>query len=444
MFAGMIWLYRLLFLPALFFLLPRYLLRMLRRGGYAKDFAHRFGVFKRLPAKRPGVRRIWLQAVSVGEVNAVEPLLRELAARGDTEVVLTTTTSTGYEIARKKLAPLALATGVFPVDFWLFSRLAWKRIQPDFVVLMEGELWPEHLQQARERKVPVALINARLSDKTYSRYFRFKWVARELFSGLSIIGVGAREDARRFAHLDVPIGKIRLTGNLKFEAGAGSSPGLTPEEATALRESLGFSGEPGVPVLLGSSTWPGEEAMLLEVFRQARRRNSPLRLLLVPRHAERRDAIAALLEKTEWKWFLRSKHLLAPHPADVCVADTTGELSRLTALATLAFIGKSLPPNKGGQTPIECAALGIPMVYGPCMSNFRDACRGLEVDLGAIRVNHAGEATLALLDLLASPEKREVLAGNARRWHTANRGATVATLQLLDELPGWNSGRKLP
>jgi 3-deoxy-D-manno-octulosonic-acid transferase len=279
-----------------------------------------------------------------------------------------------------------------------------------------------------------------------------------LLADVDIIGVGAREDARRFAHLGVPVAKIRLTGNLKFEAGAASAPAATPEANAALLESLGFgSGSDGVNgvvdgkggvkpsplVLLGSSTWPGEEAMLLEVLRQARQRGLPLRLLLVPRHAERRDEIAALLEKTPWKWFLRSKNpVAAPHPADVCVADTTGELSRLTALATLAFIGKSLPPNEGGQTPIECAALGVPLVYGPRMTNFRDACRGLEVDRGAVCVNHAGEATLALLDLLSSPEKREVLSGNARRWHTANRGATAATLALLEELPEWRSGQK--
>ena len=436
----MIYFYRLLFLPTLLVLLPHYLLRMFRRGGYAKDFSHRFGAFKRLPAKRPGICRIWLQTVSVGEVNAVEPLLRELAKLGDNEVVLTTTTSTGYKIACNKLAPLALATGIFPIDFWLFSRMAWQRIQPDLVVLMEGELWPEHLQQARNRKTPVVLINARLSDKTYARYFRFKGVARELLSNIAIIGVGAREDARRFAHLGVPVEKIRLTGNLKFEAGAASAPAATPEANAPLLESLGFSGEgrdnndPPPPVLLGSSTWQGEEAMLLEVLHQARQHGIPLRLLLAPRHAERRNEIAALLEKTSWKWFLRSKNpTAAPYPADVCVADTTGELSRLTALATLAFIGKSLPPNVGGQTPIECAALGVPIVYGPNMNNFRDACRGLEVDRGAVRVNHAGEATLALLDLLASPEKRQVLAANARRWHTANRGATAATLALLEE-----------
>ena len=149
----MIWLYRLLFLPALLVALPYYALRMFRRGGYAEGFSHRFGRIP-VPAKRPGVRRIWIQAVSVGEIGAVEPLLRELAARPDTEVVLTTTTSTAYRLAREKLSGLTVATGIFPLDFCPFSRAAWKRVAPDMVVLTEGELWPEHLHRAHRTGVP--------------------------------------------------------------------------------------------------------------------------------------------------------------------------------------------------------------------------------------------------------------------------------------------------
>ncbi|MDR1497161.1 MAG: hypothetical protein LBS59_01925 [Puniceicoccales bacterium] len=413
------------------FLLPRYLPRMLKRGGYARDFRHRFGCFKPLPARRAGRRRVWLQAVSVGEVNAVEPLLRALAARGDVEVVLTTTTSTGYHVAREKLAPFVLATGLFPLDFWLFNRLAWKRIQPDFIILMEGELWPEHLYRARCYGVPVALINARLSDKSFRRYLRFKRVTGGLLDALSVVGVGARNDARRFFHIGIPVKKIHLTGNLKFEAVHPSLEDSTKNDPV-LRDAIGFGDAPDAPVLLGSSTWPGEEKMLLEVLLQARARGIPVRLLIVPRHAERRGEIANLLEGTKWKWFLRSQHLAAaPYPADVCVADTTGELAQLTSLATLAFIGKSLSPNDGGQTPIDCAARGVPIVYGPRMTNFREACRGLEVDNGAICVTHCGEAILALLDLLESPEKRDILAQNARRWHLANQGAIAGTLKIL-------------
>jgi 3-deoxy-D-manno-octulosonic-acid transferase len=438
----MIWLYRLLFLPVFIVLFFRNLPRLLRRGGYGRDFKHRLGFLPRLPAKRTGVRRIWLQAVSVGEVVATEPLLRELAAGGQNEVILTTTTSTGYAVAREKLAPLVLATGLFPFDFWPCVALAWRRIQPDILVLMEGELWPEHLAAARARGVPAVVINARLSDRTFRRYQRFPRVAKFLFGSIKQLGVGTHEDARRLHHLGLPAEKIILTGNLKFDASAGgSNPNSAAGAPPALtRADLGFSELPTAPILLGSSTWPGEEKMLIETLRQARRRGIPLRLLLVPRHAERREEIRTLLAGSDWAWHFRSElettpEKTMPEDTDVCVADTTGELARLTRLATVAFIGKSLPPNNGGQSPFDAAAAGVPIVYGPLMTNFRDACRGLQSDGAAIRVNHEGEAVSALLELLEDPERRAKMSAAGRRWHTDNQGATKNTLALLNALP---------
>ena len=158
----MIWIYRVLFLPLLLVTLPYYLRRMLKRGGYARDFHHRLGFLDRVPAKTAGVKRIWIQAVSVGELLAAAPLLESLQGDAGIEVVLTTTTSTGYTLARERYNDLAAALGVFPLDFWPCSSLAWRRVDPDLVILLEGELWPEHLHQARVRDVPVLLVNARL------------------------------------------------------------------------------------------------------------------------------------------------------------------------------------------------------------------------------------------------------------------------------------------
>ncbi|MDR1817320.1 MAG: hypothetical protein LBR07_03910 [Puniceicoccales bacterium] len=439
----MIWLYRLLFAPVFLALLPHYALRMLRRGGYGRDFAQRFGAFPKLPPKRAGVRRLWIQAVSVGEVCALEPLLKRLAATGGAEVVLTTTTSTARKIIRERIEPLVLAAGYFPFDFWLFSRRAWARIQPDALVLMEGELWPENLHQAAARAVPVTLVNARLSDRSFRRYSRFKTVARALFGGVGKIGAATAGDAARFAGLGVPPEKITVTGNLKFDAAADNDCNAAAGTGTAAGADAGVISAPpraaGAPlVLLGSSTWPGEEALLLETLAEARRRGIAARLLIVPRHAERRREIAALLEATSWRWFLRSQRRDIPPDFtgaggefDVCVADTTGELRQLTAPAALAFVGKSIPPNDGGQTPIECAALGVPVVYGPRMSNFRDACRGLEEAGAAKRVADAAGARDALLALLGAPEELARAGAAARRWFASNLGATTATLALL-------------
>jgi len=158
----MLWLYRIIFLPALVLSAPVYLRRMRRRGGYGGNFTQRFGAHDGLPAKRPGVKRVWLQAVSVGEMLAIAPMLEALAKEGGTEVYLTTTTSTGYRLAKERYTGLTIGIGYFPLDWWLFSRRAWRHIAPDLVILTEGERWPELIHQATKRHVPVLGINARL------------------------------------------------------------------------------------------------------------------------------------------------------------------------------------------------------------------------------------------------------------------------------------------
>lgn len=431
---AMIWIYRLLFLPLFLVSCPYYFGRMIKRGGYAKDFTHRFGCVPVLPSRKPGIHRIWIQAVSVGETEAVAPLLRELKARGNVEVILTTTTSTAYKIIREKYADLVAAYACFPMDFLPFSSKAWKRFDPSIAVLMEGELWPEHLTQARKRGIPVFVVNARLSDRSFRRYRSVGALARWILGQVKFICAGTRNDYERFRALGVPADKIEFTGNMKFDVASGEN--FTADDAAALKKELGFPAES--PVLLGSSTWPGEEAVLLETFAQARKTFPDLRLLICPRHAERRAEIVALLEKTSWKWFLRSRTKLedVPADADICIADTTGELRKLTHLACLAFVGKSLPPNNGGQTPIECAALGVPLVYGPAMTNFKDVCRSLE-DCGAsVKVRDAESARAKLLELLDAPAAREKMSAAAQAWHRGNQGATARVVKFFDEQMG--------
>ncbi|MBQ9758400.1 MAG: 3-deoxy-D-manno-octulosonic acid transferase [Opitutales bacterium] len=428
----MIWIYRLLFLPLFLISCPYYFGRMIKRGGYAKDFTHRFGCVPVLPPRREGVHRVWIQAVSVGETEAVAPLLRELKSRGNVEVILTTTTSTAYKIIREKYADLVAAYACFPMDFLPFSAKAWRRFDPSVAVLMEGELWPEHLTQAKKRGVPVFVVNARLSDKSFRRYRAAGALARWVLGQVRFICAGTQNDFDRFRALGVPADKIAFTGNMKFDVASGET--FTAADAAALKMELGFPAD--APVLLGSSTWPGEEAMLLETFAEARKRFPELRLLICPRHAERRAEIVEILEKTSWKWFLRSrtKPEDVPADADVCVADTTGELRKLTHLAQLAFVGKSLPPNNGGQTPIECAALGVPLVYGPAMTNFKDVCRSLEDCGAAVKVRDAAGAQAKLLALLEDAPAREKMSASAQAWHRGNQGATARVVKFFDEI----------
>lgn len=423
----MSWAYRILFPLLLIPALPYYFWRMLRRGGYGTGFSQRFGFFPAQGPKTPGKRRFWIQAVSVGEIEAIGPLLRQLQATGEAEIILTTTTSTGFRLAKERYADVAAAIGIFPADLWPCSALAWRRIRPDAVILVEGELWPEHLAQARARGVPAFLINGRISDKSFARHQRFLKLSRYVLGHFQQIAAGSEEDARRFRTLGFA---STLTGNIKFDV-ASDAP-MSAEERGRLRADLGFGADPRTVVLLGSSTWKGEEALLLRIVRELRAAGQDVRLLLVPRHSERRAEVAAEVSASGLDWHQRSSGgPTAPAGTIVHLADTTGELRRLTRAADLAFCGKSLAPHEGGQTPIEGAAAGVAIVYGPRMTNFRDICRGLEKAKAAVRAEDEASLATKITQLCADERGRREMGLNGAAWHQGNRGATERTLALL-------------
>jgi 3-deoxy-D-manno-octulosonic-acid transferase len=427
----MLWAYRVLFLPLLLLASPYYVWRMLRRGGYAKGFSQRLGLFPALPAKRPGVTRIWIQAVSVGEVEAIGPLLALLCQSGRVEVVLTTTTSTGYQLALQRHAGLCLSIGSFPLDFWPCSAAAWRRIQPDHIVLTEGELWPEHLLgQARRRGIPAYLINARMSDRSFARHQVTSFIAAKLLSAFKWIGAGSELDAERLCELGYPAGQLQVMGNLKFDVAADTA--LPEQERQKLRAELGFGDNPSAVVLLGSSTWSGEESLLVKLVGELRSEGSDVRLLLVPRHVERREAVRRELVAAGIPFHQRSTAGSVAQPGTVIhFADTTGELSRLTRATDLAFTGKSLAPHEGGQTPVECAAAGIALVYGPHMSNFRSMCAGLEKAGAALRADDAESVVRVLKRLIHDDAARRKMGEAASAWHASNRGASERTAEQL-------------
>jgi 3-deoxy-D-manno-octulosonic-acid transferase len=421
----MLWLYRILFVPALLVLGPAYLRRMWRRGGYRADFAHRFGRHPPLPPKDPRRPRVWLQAVSVGEMLAIGPILEALHRDG-WEIYLTTTTSTGHRLAVERYRALTIGIGYFPLDWWPFVARAWRRIQPDGVILTEGERWPEHLHQAARRRVPVLCINARLSDRSFRRMRRFPFFARVMTRDITRLLPGSPQDAARLAELGVAPERIILTGNIKLDV---QIPLLDETERAALRASLGL---PDGLILLGSSTWPGEEEALLAAQTAAREAGLRCGLLLVPRHAERRDELARVLEASGRRYHFRSRGP-APGEVDVAVADTTGELRRLTQLADLVFVGKSLPPHSEGQTPVEAAALGRPIIFGPGMANFRVIAADL-VARGAARVVAGPEELITVSgQLLRDAAARAALAAAAQRWRAENAGAVERTLAVIRE-----------
>lgn len=421
----LLWVYRFLFVPVLVLMAPRYLWRMRRRGGYGSGFAERLGAVAWVPARRPGVRRIWLQAVSVGELLAIGPLLEALARESGLEVILTCTTSTGRALAEQRYAHLTAARGYFPLDFWLISSRVWSAVAPDLVVLTEGERWPEHLAQARARGVKVVCINARMSDRSFRRMRAFRWAVPSLLRGVTRLLAVSEEDASRFRAVGFEAGVVRVAGNLKLDV---EPIGLSSAEELGLRAELGFTDRD--PILLGSSTWPGEESALLGAFRRLRAKGVAAQLLLVPRHAERRDEIIGDLTASGLPFHVRSRGVASSRVA-VTLADTTGELRRLTALAAVVFVGKSLPPHHEGQTPIEAAAAGKALVMGRGMSNFREASRELVASGGARWVDGSAELESVIEAWLRDDTARAAAGLAASQWHRVNRGALQRTLAVL-------------
>ena len=427
----MIWIYRLLFLPTLLISLPYYVFRMLKRGGYGRDFQHRFGLVPKLPCRQERSTRIWIQAVSVGELNALGPILEELQEHPGIEILITTTTSTGYVIAQVRYQDLITKVAYFPLDFWPFSWLAWRRFDADLAILMEGEVWPEHLYQARQRQIPIILINARISDRSYARYRLLALAAERLFENMTLILAATPQDRERFSCLGISEDRVRLTGSLKCDVPTG--PLLSETEKTKMREEMRLQTEQDEEpplIFLASSTWPGEEAAATEAFKAAKLAQMNCRLLIVPRHVERRQEIGALLKQEGLSFNLRSGGT-PQSPTQITLGDTTGELKMLTQLADLVFVGKSLPPQTEGQTPIEAAALGKPMIFGPGMSNFRNISETLLGDGAAVEVANAGELTDAVVALLRDPERRRKMAGAALSWHRANLGAAHRTVNAI-------------
>jgi 3-deoxy-D-manno-octulosonic-acid transferase len=361
---------------------------------------------------------------------AVEPILRALRNDG-TEVVLTTTTSTGYKVAAERHADSVRAIAYFPIDWLPFSARAWARISPDLAIVTEGERWPEHMRQARNRGVPVLCINARISDRSFRRLRPFPAASAFVLGGMTRILAGSEQDAERFRVLGFPPERIRVTGNIKLDV---DIPALDEGARSELRRSLGLA--PGRLVLLGSSTWPGEEQALVDALLLARGRGVDCSLLIVPRHAERREEIERLLKATGLSLHMRSRGA-APGAVDIAVGDTTGELRSMTQVADVVFVGKSLAPHTEGQTPVEAAALGKPILFGPGMGNFRAIARDLVERGAARRVAGPGELAEQAAALLADPAQRRSLSAAAESWRRANGGAVERTLAAIrGELSG--------
>ncbi len=425
--------YNILFVIFFWLSAPFYFLKMWRRGNWRAGFGQRFArytaEFKAAVAKRPV---LWLHAVSVGEVGVCCQLIRALEPRvPDFQILVSTTTSTGRAELERLLPPNILRM-YYPADFYGSVRRAMRVIRPRAIVLVEAELWPNFLCEAVANHCPLFLVNARFSKTSFRNYRAAGFFLRPVFSKFSGVGCQHAEDVPRVAQLGFRPDAVRLTGNLKFDA---AQPG--PRNALDTRALLRKIGVPdNAPVLVAGSTHAGEEAILAEALPRLRRKFPGLFLILVPRHFERTKEVVHELETRGIKFICRTdipeSEPIAPGKLECLLVNSTGELKYFYELASVVFVGKSLTAE-GGQNPIEPAALGKAVVFGPNMQNFATAVQAFLANQAVVQVQDAAGLESSLADLLTDERKRQELGERAREVVRQNVGATERTVRLILE-----------
>jgi 3-deoxy-D-manno-octulosonic-acid transferase len=406
-------------------------MRMRRRGNWRAGVTERFGKFNVIFKQSITNRQVlWLHAVSVGEVNVCTQLIRAIEPRmPNLKIVVSTTTTTGMAELKKKL-PTLVSKIYYPLDLRKYVSRALSAIYPEAIILVEAEIWPNFIWRATEMGIPVFLVNARLSERSYRNYKRFAFIFRPLFASLAGVGAQNEADAARLRELGCRPELIQIVGNLKFDAAH-----LETQVNLNVDGMLRQIGVPaGARILLGASTHDGEEAVLGEIFLRLRKQFPDLFLVLVPRHFERsRDAGRALRDrgvKFIYRSDVGSSTQLKPDKVDCLLVNTTGELKFFYEHATVIFVGKSLTA-KGGQTPIEPAAVGKPVIFGPNMQNFSDVVRDFLAKDGAVQVQNASELETKLAELLASETRRAELGRNAIKVVRENQGAIDSTVDMI-------------
>jgi len=439
----------LLYLCGLIIGFPVLVYRMMTRERYRSGLWERLGGVPR----RTGEKRcLWVHGVSVGEVLGSATLVEGFRGRHpDWEVVISSTTSTGHETA-KRTFPRDLVV-YYPLDFTVSIARSLSRIRPSLIVLMELEVWPNFIRLAGRRGIPVVIANGRLSERSYRMQRMFRWALGGAYRRIAGLAVQTEEYARRFQAVGAEGKKIRVTGSLKYDTVARSAGG-----ADALGRELGIARDERL--LVAGSTTPGEEEVLLHVYGRLKPEFPKLRLAVVPRHPERFDAVASLIrshhfpcvrrsaggkgdrEKRGQEPFVRSTlsglqakgscPLFSPEDA-VILGDTMGELVRFYALATVVFVGKSLVAPGGGQNIMEPAALGKPVVFGPHMGNFQETRDLLRSKDAAAEVRDAESLYESIRRLLGEEKGAREMGERARAAIDGARGATSRTLDVVEE-----------
>lgn len=410
---------------------PYYFWRLLRRGNWQAGFGERFGQydtkFKQAITNR---HTLWLHAVSVGEVNLCTQLIHALEPRlPNAKLVVSTITTTGMGELKKKL-PTHVSKIYYPVDRQKFVSRALLTVRPEAIILVEAEIWPNFIWRAVGLAIPLFLVNARLSERSYRGYRRFGFLFRPLFAAFTGVGAQSEVDAARLREIGCRPEAIHLVGSLKFDAAKQSGPRAL--DVAALLAQLGVAAN--APILVCGSTHAGEEAILAEIYSKLRKRFPELFLIVIPRHFERSRDAGRDLAARGVKFALRSKlngnTRFAPGELHGLLVNTTGELRYFYETATVVFVGKSLTAQ-GGQNPIEPAALGKAVVFGPNMQNFTDVVEIFGKRDAAVQVRDAAELEVVFGELLANEARRAQLGGNALQVVRENLGAVDRTVEMI-------------
>ena len=437
----MYFLYSFLTAAAMLLLLPYFIIQGLWRGKYLHSIPERLGW---LPASlhardANAAGAIWIHAVSVGEALAALPLARRLKERfPERRLVVSTTTATGQRLARERM-DFADAVFYFPLDWGIPVRRALRAVRPSLVVVLETEIWPNFLREARRASVPVVFVNGRISERSFRRYQRalrfFRGVLRgflaRVLADSSLFLMQSEEDARRLRELGAPAERVVVAGNLKYDlAPASSSPIVTWLEGELRRQDRG-------PVIVAGSVTEGEESLVLIAFGISQGQWRRALLVLAPRKPERFDVAARLIEESHRKLLRRSRISLdgavsssLDEDVSVILLDSVGELAGLYRLADAVFVGGSLVPA-GGHNILEPAAFGKPPLFGSSMENFREmAAMFLEAGAG-IQVHSPEDLGVAWIELIQDKTQREQMGAAARALVERNRGATERSLEHI-------------
>jgi 3-deoxy-D-manno-octulosonic-acid transferase len=422
-------------LLALVFLisLPWWAIQVLRLRKYRAGLKERLGVAPRRVRAQTRPNSIWIHAVSVGEVLAVSQLVAELRKADPARpIFVSTTTATGQTLARQRFGE----SHVFfmPLDFGFALRPYLKLLRPRLLILAETEFWPNLVHMSRKKNARVAIVNARISDRSFPRYRRFRWFFARVLSDIDLFLTQTEDDAQRLRELGAPAERVQSSGNLKFDVRSSAGSAL----AERLQRSIARDGVS--PVIICGSTTDGEEELLLQAFLDIAKEFPAAMMVVAPRHPERFDRVASLIAAQGFAIVRRSAWTEAsPLRGCVFLLDSVGELASLYGLADVAYVGGSLLPGVGGHNILEPAQHGVPVLVGPNTSNFREIVRIFERG-GAMTVVTPGSLSGELRHLLAHREERLRLGQRAREMFLENTGATERTLRalqkLLDRQPG--------